>query len=133
MGAVVVDSSIVIGFVRPEDAHHEAVVAEIRAARIREDVLVLPATVLAESLVASYRAGPEIAEQMRRDLTAFFGAARPVDEKVATASARLRSAVRSLRLPDALVIATGIVDDAVVLTCDRRLGTADPRVQIVGG
>lgn len=133
MGAVVVDSSVVIGFIKPEDAQHEAAVAEIRAARIREDVLVLPATVLAESLVASYRAGPDIAEQMRRDLTAFFGAVRPVDERVAAVSARLRSSVRSLRLPDALVIATGVVDDAIVLTCDQRLGNIDPRVQVIGG
>ena len=133
MGAIVVDSSVVIGFIKAEDAHHKAAVAEIQATRIREDVLVLPATVLAESLVASYRAGPEIAERMRQDLTAFFGAVRPVDERVAAASARLRADIRSLRLPDALVIATGIVDDAVVLTCDRRLRTADRRVQVVGG
>jgi len=35
------------------------------------------------------------------------------------------------RLPDALVIATGIVDDATVLTCDKRLADVDSRVQVV--
>ena len=54
-----------------------------------------------------------------------------VDADVAKAAARLRARHRSLRLPDALVIATGIVDDAAVLTCDRRLAAVDDRVQVL--
>jgi predicted nucleic acid-binding protein len=133
MGAVVVDSSVVIGFVTSADAHHQSAVAEIRAARIRDDMLVLPATVLAESLVGSQRAGAAIAEQMRRDLIGFFGPVRMVDEQVAFATSALRGRFPSVRLPDALVIATGVVEDAVVLTCDKRLAAVDPRVQVVGG
>jgi predicted nucleic acid-binding protein len=129
---LILDSSVVISFIRSGDAHHASTCAEIRAARLRDDEFVLPATVLAESLVAAFRAGPGTADRMRHELVAFFGAARPADEAVAVAAADLRSRHRSLRLPDALVVATGIVDDGVVLTCDRRLADVDERVQLVG-
>ena len=132
MGAVVVDSSFVIAVVQDRDVHHRPTVAELRAARARSDLFVLPATVLAESLVAARRAGPSVAEGMHRDLVEFFGPVRPVDETVAVVSADLRGRFPWLRLPDALVIATGVVDDAAVLTCDRRLHDVDPRVQVVG-
>lgn len=133
MGTVIVDSSVVIGFITPTDAHHHAAVEEVRAARIRDDEFVLPATVLAESLVSAHRGGPEVVESLRRDLVAFFGPVRPADESVAVVAAELRSRFPSLRLPDAFVVATGVVDQAVVLTCDKRLAAIDPRVQVVGG
>lgn len=133
MGGLVVDSSVVIGFFRSADAHHANAVTAIRAARLREDTFVLPATVLAESLVGVHRRGDAAADQMRRDLVAFFGDVRVVDEAVAVATSMLRHRHRSIRLPDALVIATGIVDHAAVLTCDKRLAAIDQRVQVVGG
>ena len=133
MGAVVLDSSVVIGFFDAQDAHHAGAAAEIRAVRLRDDDFVLPATVLAESLVGIRRDGPAATEVRRRDLVAFFGDVRPVDEEVAVISSELRHRHRSLRLPDALVVATAIVEDGVMLTCDRLLGTVDPRVQVVGG
>jgi hypothetical protein len=49
------------------------------------------------------------------------------------AAAELRAQHRSLRLPDALVIATGIVDDAsVILTGDARWDGIDKRVELLG-
>ncbi|OLT10974.1 hypothetical protein BJF78_28140 [Pseudonocardia sp. CNS-139] len=70
---------------------------------------------------------------LRLRIVGLFGPVRPVDEEVAVTAAELRGRHRSLRLPDALVVATGIVEDAVVLTCDKRLADVDPRVQVVGG
>lgn len=64
-------------------------------------------------------------------MTTLFGAVRVVDHPVAVAAARLRAAHRSLRLPDALVIATGVVDDAAVLTCDKRLAAVEERVTVL--
>ena len=44
----------------------------------------------------------------------------------------LRAAHRALRLPDALVLATGDVMEAdVVLTCDARWGAWSERVEVV--
>lgn len=50
---------------------------------------------------------------------------------MATAAARLRARHRDLRLPDAFVIATGIVDRATTLTYDRRLASVDSSVQVL--
>ena len=132
MGTLVLDTSVVIGFTRPDDAHHGTARAEIRAAGVRGDAMVLPATVLSESLVAAHRVGPARAAEMRRALAAFFGAERSVDGDIADRAAALRATHPSLRLPDALVVATAIVVEAVVLTCDHRLGRIDERVQVVG-
>lgn len=131
MGAVALDASVVIGLFRPDDAHHETARAELAAARRREDVFVLPASVLSEAMVGGYCNGT--APEMRRRIVGLFGPVRAIDEAVALAAAHLRARHRSLRLPDALVVATGIVDEAVVLTCDGRLADVDPRVQVVGG
>ncbi|MBW0118087.1 type II toxin-antitoxin system VapC family toxin [Pseudonocardia abyssalis] len=130
MGSIALDSSVVIALFRRDDAHHEAVRTEIAAARTREDVYVLPASVLSEAMVGAYRNAT--ATELRRRIVGLFGPVRALDEQVALAAAELRGEHRSLRLPDAVVVATGIVDDAVVLTCDRRLAGVDPRVQVIG-
>ncbi len=130
MGRVALDASVVIGLFLPDDAHHETARAELAAARMRADSFVLPASVLSEAMVGGYRNGT--APEMHRRIVGLFGPVRPVDEAVALAAADLRGR-HTLRLPDALVIATGIVDDAIVLTCDHRLASVDARVQVVGG
>lgn len=127
MGALVLDSSIVIGFSRPDDARHDAAVATLRSAREHGDSFILPASVLAESLVAPNRISRAVAAEVRQDLVALFGPVRILDEEVA----EIRTTRPSVRLPDTLVIATAIVDDAVVLTYDQRLGGADARVVVL--
>jgi predicted nucleic acid-binding protein len=129
VGAIAIDASVLIGLFRREDTHHESARAEISAARVREDTYVLPMSVLSEVMVGAYRTGT--AAELHRRIVGLFGPVRVLDEEVALAAAELRNRHRSLRLPDALVIATGIVDDAVVLTCDERLGEIDERVQVL--
>jgi PIN domain nuclease of toxin-antitoxin system len=94
--------------------------------------MVLTASVLAESLVLRARAGTVDIDRFRTLIRQLSGPARPIDEDIAVAAASLRATHRSLRLPDALVIATGVVDNAdAILTADKRwLGIHD-RVQLV--
>jgi predicted nucleic acid-binding protein len=132
MGSVVLDSSILIGFFNDQDVHHGPASTALLTMRTRGDTSVLPATVLLESLVGSYRRNADDAAELRRGIIALFGPVRDIDEAVADQGARLRATHRWLRTPDALVIATGIVDDATVFTCDRRLAEVDPRVQVIG-
>lgn len=129
MGSVALDSSVVIALFRRNDLHHEVARTEIAAARTREDTYVLPASVLSEALVGAYRNAT--ATELGRSIVGLFGPVRVLDEEVALVAAELRGEHRSLRLPDALVVATGIVDDATVLTCDRRLADVDPRVRVI--
>lgn len=132
MGAVVVDASVVIGFYASGDAHHDLVVREIVSARRRGDWFVLPATVLSEVMVGRLRRDPASAAERHRRTVRRFGPVRVVDEDIAIEAARLRAAQRALRLPDALVIATGIIDDAdAVLTCDARWADVDERVRVL--
>ncbi len=129
MGEVVLDANVVIGLFEPSNAHHGSVRAALAAARSHADVFSLPASVLSEAMVGAYRAGT--ANDRRQRIVALFGPVRPVDEEVALAAAELRARHRSLRLPDALVIAIGVVDDAIVLTCDKRMESVDSRVQLI--
>jgi predicted nucleic acid-binding protein len=132
VGAVVLDSCIVLGLLDPEDAHHPAAVAELRRRESAGDAFVLPSLVLAEVLVGVARAEPGALERRQRDLVAAFGTARPLDEPVAVAAARLRARYPSLRMPDAIVIATGVVDEVdAILTADRRWAGVDPRVVVL--
>lgn len=129
MGAVALDTSILIGFLQADDLHHPSARAALADAHRRRDRFVLPAVVLAEVLVGAYR--HDTAPDLRRRIVELFGPVRVVDESVAVRAAELRGRHGALRLPDALVIATGLVDDAVVLTCDRRLGSVGTGVHVV--
>ncbi|HVL84135.1 MAG TPA: PIN domain-containing protein [Pseudonocardia sp.] len=129
MGAVALDASILIAFLEPADTHHARAVSELRAVRTRGDEFVLPISVLSEVMVGGYRNGT--APELFRSLAGLFGPARRPDEAIALKAAELRARRSSLRLPDAFVIATGIVDNATVLTCDLRLAGVDPRVQVL--
>ncbi len=131
MGAIVLDTSVVIGYFDPDDAHHSPVGDALLMAWERGDGFVLPASVLAESMVGRLRYQPSTAESRRIATIELFGDVRVVDEDVAIQAARVRAAHPGLRLPDALVIATGLVDDATVLTCNARWAAVDRRVRVV--
>jgi len=134
MGAVVLDSSVVIALFDPADAHHEASAAVVRAMRDAEDNMILPASVLSEVMVAAYRHDPGTVPRRLAALDAAFGSPRAVDREVALRAAELRGRHRSLRLPDALVLAVGQVDGVDrVLTADKRWAAVDQRVEVVGG
>lgn len=134
MGAVVLDSSVVIALFDPADAHHAASATAVRAVRDAEDDMILPASVLSEVMVAAYRHDPGAVPRRLDALDAAFGPPRAVDREVALRAAELRGRHRGLRLPDALVLAVGQVDDVDrVLTADKRWVAVDGRVEVVGG
>ena len=53
MALIVVDASVIIGFLDAEDAHHRAAVAALGGSELND--LVLPVTAYAEILVAAAR------------------------------------------------------------------------------
>lgn len=134
MGVIVLDASVLLGFLNPADALNDECRSVLAAIRRREDRFCVPASALAESLVHTARDRPDRLDDTMDRILTLFGDERIIDRDIAKAAAQLRATHRALRLPDALVIATGLVDDAaVVLTCDRRLASVDARVQVVGG
>lgn len=132
MGTVVLDSSIVLALLDPDDVLHASSADAVRHWRDFSDGFLLPAVVLAEVLVGAARGGAAELTTRRDLIVAAFGAPYPVDEEVAVAAARRRAGHRSLRLPDALVIATADVAGAgAILTGDKRWHGIDARIKII--
>lgn len=131
MGAVVLDTSVLLALFDSTDQRHAHAVEAVTRHRAAGDGFVLPASVVAEALVGACRQHSEDLRMAQLDRA--FGSPRQVDGPVALAAARLRAKHRALRLPDALVLATAQVDDAdVALTADRAWRAYDQRVRVVG-
>jgi predicted nucleic acid-binding protein len=126
---IVLDASVVIGLLERSDVHHAATTEALRDHQM--DVLSLPASAYAEVLTRPARAGQ--LESVRADIAALGAHIDAIDERVAEDAARLRARFRSLRLPDALVIAKGELGSAErILTTDRSWAPVSRRVHVIG-
>jgi predicted nucleic acid-binding protein len=119
--AVVLDSDAVVGFLDRDDVLHEAADAAI-ARLAREERLFVSAVTYAEVLT-----GAKLGHHDEGQVRGFFGEliskVLPVDATVADAAAGLRSRSRSLRMPDALIVATAETDSdtGLIVTGDRQV------------
>jgi predicted nucleic acid-binding protein len=102
--AVVLDSDAVVGFLDREDALHDAADAAIRDL-IRKQRLLVSVVTYAEVLTGA-RLGHHDEDQVRRFFAQLISDVLPVDPSVAEQAAELRSRLKSLRMPDALILAT---------------------------
>ncbi len=127
MARVALDADIVIAFLDPGDDQHAAAVAELRPRLAAGDELLAAATVYAESIVRPLQQGTDAI------VDEFFDAAGisivPIDRAVARRAAVLRAEHQSLRLPDAMSLATAIVTDSALLTLDKKLRQIARRAQ----
>ena len=117
MGAIALDSSVAIGFLEPADAHHARAVAELRGCG--DAKLLMAASAYAETLVRPLARGlgdrvDAFVDGLRIEIVA-------ADREIARRAAELRAAGGSLRLPDALVLATAQTHGAPLLTFDQNL------------
>lgn len=121
MGLTVLDAGVLIGFLDANDAHHGAAHAALEDARSRNDRLVLPASAFAEILVGPSRAGAAAIAAVHALVDRLPIDIEPLDAEIAAGAAALRARHPSLKLPDALVIATAhhLGADHLVTT-DRR-------------
>ena len=130
MALIVLDASVVIGFLDAADEHHGAAVAALAASA--SDELVLPATAYAEVLVAPARKGSAAVDRVEEALSALTVRLEPVTPAIARSAATLRARHRSLRLPDALVLATADALGAErVLTADRAWARMSRKVRLI--
>jgi predicted nucleic acid-binding protein len=124
---VALDADIVIAFLDPGDDQHVRAVAELRPRLAAGDELLAAATVYAESIVRPLQQGTDAT------VDECFAAAGisivPIDRAVARRAAVLRAEHQSLRLPDAMSLATAIVTDSALLTLDKKLRQIARRVQ----
>ena len=115
MGVALVDTSIVIGALNRDDALHQAASRALLAERDRH-ALAISVLTYAEILVGPLRTGRGAVEVVER----FSAQVRIVDltPDIARLAAELRVA-RGLKLPDAVIVATGLRLGAdVIVTAD---------------
>jgi predicted nucleic acid-binding protein len=116
MGVALLDTSIVIATLNHDDALHEAASRSVRAERERS-TLAISALTYAELLVGPIRAGGRALEVVE----GFAAQVRIIDlsPEIARRAAAERVA-RGLKLPDAVIVATGLLHADVILTADAR-------------
>lgn len=119
--AVVLDSGAVVGFLDRQDALHAAADTAVREL-VRGQRLVASVVTYAEVLT-----GARLGHHNEDDVAGFFAgllsAVLPVDVAVADKAADLRSRFESLRMPDALILATAETEPDVdlIVTGDQQL------------
>lgn len=131
MPTAVLDSSVVVALLSPTDQLHGAARGAVGGLERSGAAFVLPTLAYAEVMVGAMRGGPNRVRALDRFVDIAIDQLAPLTREVATVAARLRADDRTLRLPDAIVIATGQVLDAVLLTGHRQWARHGPRVQVV--
>lgn len=119
--AVVLDSDAVVGFLDRSDALHGAADEAIRDLVGAHQLLV--STVTYAEVLTGARLGRHDEEQVRGFFFELTAGILSVDVEIAEKAAELRGRFRSLRMPDALILATADVAPEVelVLTGDKQM------------
>jgi predicted nucleic acid-binding protein len=134
VGLTVLDAGVVIAVLDAGDVHHAAAVTALRDGRDRGDELVLPVSAYAECLVSPSRSGPAAVAMVDRFLDALPARIEPATREIGATAASLRGVHGpSLRLPDALVVATAVVLEAGrTITTDARWPELAVTVEVIG-
>jgi predicted nucleic acid-binding protein len=121
MGVTLLDSAVIAGFLRREDALHGESRSAIRAAAA-DGTLVASVVTFAE-LLSGARLGHHDEQVVRGFFHDLIATVVPFTPDLADRVAALRAEHRSLRLPDAIILATGERQADRIVTADRRWGT----------
>lgn len=117
MGIALLDSSTVVGFLDADDALHHSSDRSLRAAAEHHDFAASVVT------VAELLTGAKLGHHDEATVRSFFETVivhrLVLDQPAAERTAALRAANRSLKLPDALILATGDLRADVIITADR--------------
>lgn len=125
MGLTHLDAGVIIAFLDGADAHHDAARSALSTALDNAERLSIAASALAECLVGPARRSTKAVELVRAVIDRLPVTVVHLDEEIATQAATLRARHRSLKLPDALVIATAEHSRAdQLITTDRKWPTA---------
>ena len=129
MGLTVADSSVLIAVIDATDSCHDIAAEELTRAASRGEILI-SAVAFSEALVVPYQMGRDTGRAVEAQLAA-VGRFVPISAAIGSAAARIRAG-RHMRLPDALIIATGVEFNAAeILTFDQRWKDADRRIRVI--
>jgi predicted nucleic acid-binding protein len=125
VGLIHLDAGVVIGVLDAADAHHGAATDALATAQRHADRLAMAASAFAECLVGPARRGERAVSVVLDLFERLPIEVVELDADTARSAAVLRARHRSLRLPDALVIASAAARSADrLVTTDRRWPTA---------
>ena len=119
MGPVALDASVIIGILGADDPHHERALGELRRLNDGRASLQMAASAYAEVMVQPLRA--KQAEHVEAFLDKLGVDVVAIDRAAARLAADLRAKHRSLRLGDALALASARIGGAELVTFDDRL------------
>lgn len=119
MAAVALDADVVIAFLDAGDDQHDRAIEELRPRLAAGDDVLVSASVYAGVMVRPLQRGT--AATVDEFLDAIGATVVAIDRGVARQAAQLRARHRSLRLPDALSLATAVAQGAELLTLDQGL------------
>jgi predicted nucleic acid-binding protein len=134
VGLILLDSTAIVGFLDADDALHEVTVARFREI-VPTHALVASAISYAE-LMTGVSLGHHPAETVDGFFQAFVREILPADTAVGARAGALRGGHPSLRMPDALILATGDLYPEIeaVLCGDRhwaKVKGLDCRVELL--
>jgi predicted nucleic acid-binding protein len=119
---VALDADVVIAFLDAGDDQHQRAVDLLRPRLGAGGEIVIGASVYAEVIVRPLARGT--GAKVDEFLDAIGATVVAIDRELARRAAGLRARHRSLRLPDALSLATALVAGADLVTLDQRLRRA---------
>jgi predicted nucleic acid-binding protein len=125
MGLTHLDAGVIIGLLDADDAHHQSAAQALAASLQAGDRLAMAASAFAECLVGPSRRGQRAVATVNELFARLPIVIVDLDADTAQRAAALRAKHGSLRLPDALVLATASQSSAdKLITTDRRWPTA---------
>jgi predicted nucleic acid-binding protein len=119
VGRVALDADVIIAFLDPGDAQHERAVDRLRPLLGGGEEILVGASVYAEVMVRPLARG--VGENVDEFIDAIGATVVPVEREIARRAAGLRARHSSLRLPDALSLATAVSAGADLVTLDQGL------------
>ena len=127
MGAIILDSSVVIAFLNSSDKHHVAANSAIEGSNSIFKISILT---VSEAIVKASGGSENRSRELLADLSTAFAPFYPFDLEVAVLAASVR-AKSSLRLPDAIISATSTINEAELWSCDARLVKAHKGARLI--
>ncbi|HYZ91441.1 MAG TPA: PIN domain-containing protein [Actinomycetota bacterium] len=132
MALIVLDASVLIAFLDPDDELHERSRAALHSPDVVDGEWVVPTTVCAELLVGAHRSGKRAVDLVNSFIDEGIDRVEPMTLPIARGAARIRAEHSRLSLADAFVIATGdAVKADAVLTSDAAWERVSERIRLV--
>ncbi len=133
---ILLDSTVVVGFLDADDALHEESVAAVR--RVARGSSLAASVISYAEVMTGVALGHHPGDRVEGFFETLIRDLLPVDRKIAARAAALRGEHRSLKMPDALIIASADLHadiDAILTGDDKwpKIAALRCKVELVEG